>query len=139
MDQWDGYVEARRRLLRFLMDEQPSNPVVITGDIHSSWVHDLKADFDDPGSATLGTELVGTSVTSTFPVQSIAPVRAALVDNPHTKYFDALYRGYVRNEITRERWRADYRGTLDVSVPEIGLTTFASFDVHDGQPGAVPR
>lgn len=41
LDQWDGYVKARNRLLAFLDQRQPSNPVVITGDIHSSWVHDM--------------------------------------------------------------------------------------------------
>ena len=45
VDQWDGYVAARSRLLDFLNQKKPSNPVVITGDIHSSWVHDLKTDF----------------------------------------------------------------------------------------------
>lgn len=65
-DQWDGYVAARQRLLEFLQARKPANPVVITGDIHSSWVHDLKADFDDPSSATLGTEFAGTSISSLF-------------------------------------------------------------------------
>ena len=45
VDQWDGYVAARSRLLDFLNQKKPSNLVVITGDIHSSWVHDLKTDF----------------------------------------------------------------------------------------------
>jgi len=34
VDQWDGYVAARERLLNFLDKRKPSNPVVITGDIH---------------------------------------------------------------------------------------------------------
>ena len=93
MDQWDGYVAARNRLLRFLMDQHPRNPIVLTGDIHSSWVHDLKAKFDDPGSRTLGTEFVGTSISSEFPPAFIAPIQAARVDNPHTKFFDGQYRG----------------------------------------------
>jgi hypothetical protein len=31
LDQWDGYVEARNRLLGFLNRRQPSNPVVVRG------------------------------------------------------------------------------------------------------------
>lgn len=68
--------------------------------IHSSWVHDLKADFDDPKSATLGTELVTTSISADFPAQFIAPVTAALADNPHARYFNGSDRGYVRCELT---------------------------------------
>src|SRR4030095_4896762 len=64
MDQWRGSPGWRDRLLGFLGERRPSNPVVITGDIHSNWVADLKADFDRPDSATVGTEFVGTSITS---------------------------------------------------------------------------
>ena len=37
----------RRRLLKFFADRKIANPVVLTGDIHSNWVNDLIADFDD--------------------------------------------------------------------------------------------
>ncbi|MEO0972799.1 MAG: alkaline phosphatase D family protein, partial [Pseudomonadota bacterium] len=43
-DAWDGYQGARQRILDFLAAEQPSNPIVLTGDIHSSWAADIKAD-----------------------------------------------------------------------------------------------
>ncbi|MBW3540718.1 MAG: alkaline phosphatase D family protein, partial [Planctomycetes bacterium] len=46
MDQWAGYDAARSRLLRFLAERSVSNPVVLTGDIHSNWVNDLKIDFE---------------------------------------------------------------------------------------------
>jgi len=61
MDKWDGYVVARKRLLDFFANERPSNPIVLSGDIHSNWVADLKTDFDDPGSETVATEFAGTS------------------------------------------------------------------------------
>jgi alkaline phosphatase D len=136
LDQWDGYVAARARILNFFAQRQPSNPVIITGDIHSSWVHDIKADFDDPASATLATEFVGTSISSDFPAQFIAPVQAALGDNPHTKYFNGALRGYVRCTLTPERWTSDYRlveSILDENAPTV---TAASFVVENGQPGA---
>ena len=136
MDQWDGYVAARDRLLGFLGERQPSNPVVITGDIHSSWVHDLKADFNDPASATVGTEFVGTSISSDFPAQFIAPVTAALTDNPHTKFFDGTFRGYVRCELNHERWQTDFRAVSTILEPNAEISTLASFVVEDNRPGA---
>jgi alkaline phosphatase D len=48
-DAWDGYAADRDRILKFLWDRQPANPVVLTGDIHAPVV---------------ATELVGTSVSS---------------------------------------------------------------------------
>src|SRR3712207_6861895 len=47
-----SYVAARNRLLAFMLHLRPSNPVVITGDIHSNWVADLKADFDKDRKST---------------------------------------------------------------------------------------
>ena len=55
MDQWSGYDAARNRLVDFLGARQPSNPVLLTGDIHSNWVNDIKADFADPDSDNVAT------------------------------------------------------------------------------------
>ena len=136
LEQWDGYVAARDRILGFLAQRQPANPVVITGDIHSSWVHDLKVDFNDPSSQPVGTEFVGTSITSDFPAQFIAPVTAALSDNPHTKFFDGAFRGYVRCNLNRDRWQTDFRVVSTILEQNADISTLASFVVEDGQPGA---
>ena len=50
MDQWDGYVAARNRLIGFFDRAKVRNPITLTGDIHSAWVHDLKTDFSDENS-----------------------------------------------------------------------------------------
>jgi alkaline phosphatase D len=120
----------------------PSNPVVVTGDIHSSWVHDLKADFGDPKSAIVGTEFVGTSISSRFDPPYIPYVMAALPGNSHTKFFDGAQRGYVRCQLTRQQWRTDFRvvptvrETGSVVVNEAAATTLASFVVAHGRAGA---
>lgn len=137
MDQWDGYVAARNRLLGFLLQRKPSNPVALTGDIHSSWVHDLKSDFDNPSSTTVGTEFVGTSITSDFPPPFIAPIEAARPDNPHTKFFDGTFRGYVVCDLNRTRMKVDFRVVGDVKDPAPQpATTLATFEVQNGRPGA---
>ncbi len=138
MDQWDGYVAARNRILNFLDQRQPSNPIVIAGDIHSSWVHDLKVDFSNPSSKTVGTEFVATSITSDFPAQFIPSVQAALSKNPHTKFFDGAFRGYVRCNLTHEHWQSDYRVVSTIREPQATISTLASFVVQNGQPGAHP-
>src|SRR5262245_41389949 len=66
MDAGDGYAAARDRLLGFVGARAIDNVVVISGDIHSSWVADLRAAFDVPGSPVVATELVGTAISSTF-------------------------------------------------------------------------
>lgn len=136
LDQWDGYVVARQRLFEFLQQRQPSNPVVITGDVHSSWVHDLKAEFNNPDSPTLGTEFVGTSISSRFSAENIPLVKVALANNPHTKFFDGAFRGYVRCQLTPDSWRSDYRVVASISDAKASIDTLASFVVENGRPGA---
>ena len=45
-DGWDGYPAARSRLLSFIAQQRPANPLVMRN-VHSFWVCDLKPDFDD--------------------------------------------------------------------------------------------
>ncbi len=135
-DQWDGYEGARDRLFAYLAARRPSNPVVLTGDWHSSWVNDLKADFTDPASETLATEFVGTSISSGCPW---APAVAAAVPvNPHVKYFDGDRRGYVRATITPDTWTSDYRVVASAADTASPAETLTSWVVENGRPGAVP-
>ena len=137
MDAWDGYVAARNRILGYLLNRRPSNPVVVTGDVHSTWVSDLKADFRDEGSATLGTEFVGTSITSRLTPAAARMVEAARPENPHVKFFDDRPGGYVRCNLNAKRWKSDLRLAVSVRDPRSPVGTAASFVVENGRPGAM--
>ena len=50
-DGWDGYAPARNRLLGTVAAKKVPGVVVFGGDVHSNYVADLKADYDDPGVA----------------------------------------------------------------------------------------
>jgi alkaline phosphatase D len=135
-DGWDGYPAARRRLLEYLGQRKPANPVVIGGDVHSYWVSDLKPDFDDARSTVVATEFVGTSITSQNSGTE-EQLRALLPDNPHIRFASNSRRGYVRVEVTSERMRTDLRAMRSVTDPHADAETLASFVVEDGRPGAV--
>src|SRR5690606_31381243 len=93
-DGWDGYPEARKRLLQ--QAARISNPVVIGGDIHTAVVADLKEDFDDPRSPAIATEFVTTSLTSQgIPARSLDLWRS---ENPHLRYVNGSRRGYTTME-----------------------------------------
>jgi alkaline phosphatase D len=115
------------------------NPVVITGDWHSTFVNDIKRDFSDPGSATVATEFVGTSISSNDDWIVYGPYYGPMiVANPHIKFFDGDRRGYVRCRLDRERWLTDLRMVPTVHTRDAPVATFASFVVEDGRPGAQP-
>jgi alkaline phosphatase D len=139
LDQWDGYPAARQRLLSHLADAGTANPVVLTGDIHASGVADLLADFGDPSSPVVGTELVGTSISSGFPAELADLVRAAVGALPWSRYFEPERRGYVRCTVDESQWLAEYRYVAStVDGPESPVETAAAFVVEAGRPGAEP-
>jgi alkaline phosphatase D len=136
MDKWAGYQADATALVEFLGGRKPSNPIVLTGDIHSNWVCDVKQDPRRPESATVATEFVGTSISSGGDGQEVPPrVAAFLPDNPHVRFFNGQ-RGYVRCTITPTRWQADYRIVPYVTRPGAPVATGASFVVESGRPGA---
>ncbi|QDL07805.1 alkaline phosphatase [Brasilonema octagenarum UFV-E1] len=135
MDKWDGYLASRDRLMSFLEQRKPSNPVVLTGDVHSNWAMDLKADFNKPESATVGSEFVCTSITSGGDGADSSPtVEAYLPDNPHIKFYNGQ-RGYVRCVITPETWQTDFLVLSNVTTQSGTISKRASFVVENGRPG----
>ena len=64
MDKWDGYAAARERLYARLQETKAPNPIVLSGDVHVHYGADLKLDFANPQSATVGVEFTNTSITS---------------------------------------------------------------------------
>lgn len=137
-DAWDGYVADRDGLRDHLAAVGTSNPVVLTGDVHANYLCDVKADFDDPDSRTVATEVVGTSTTSGGDGRDQNPGDAVqLAENPHIKLINRN-RGYVRNVVTPATWTIDYRVVDSVTVPGAPVRTRASYVVEDGRPGGVP-
>jgi alkaline phosphatase D len=115
---WDDHGYARDRISPFLDDYRPSNPVVITGDLHCSWVSDLKAYYPDKNSATVGTEFVGTSITSSLGDSYANEYKEHREDNPHVRFFDERTGGYVRCEVTLEEWRTEMKLADSIEDPE---------------------
>ena len=136
-DAWDNYRVERDSVRDRLADT--ANPVVVTGDVHANYVCDVKADFDDPDSATVATELVGTSFTSGGDGVDQRPTDAVqLQENPHIHYINRR-RGYVRNVVTPTEWTADYRIVDYVSEPGAPVGDLARFVIDEGTRGVRPR
>jgi alkaline phosphatase D len=136
-DAWDGYPAARKRLTD-VWAAGVSNPVAVTGDWHSTFVNDIHADFDRPESALVGTEFVGTSISSNGDGEVYGPYYGPMIQyNPHIKFFDGDRRGYMRCRIEPSAMRVDMQVVSTVSRPDAPESTYASFVVEDGSPGAV--
>jgi alkaline phosphatase D len=136
-DAWDGYPAARNRILSHVMSRGIANPIVLTGDWHSTFVNDLKADFDADDSPTVATEFVVTAISTGGDDNGYDDYYGPMVpNNPHIRFFDGDRRGYMRVEVTPERWRTDLEMVESVLTPDAPTSTLASFVVEAGQPGA---
>lgn len=134
MDAWDGYQASRDRITRGWVDAKVRNPVVLTGDVHAHWAGELKLDYDDPTTRSVGTELVCSSITSGGSGADTAlTAHPWLGWNPHLKMQNSL-RGYVNTRIRPDALEADFRCVEQVSTPGAAVFTRASYVVEDRVP-----
>jgi alkaline phosphatase D len=132
LDQWDGYPASRQRVIDRL--REVPNPVVITGDIHLSGLGVVTRDGTDPTTEPVATELVGTSISSSFPAAFVDAIGAIASASPAVHYAEARHRGYVVVEVTPDELRADYRYVSTTAEPQAELSTGASWRVRAGNP-----
>ncbi|WP_351228427.1 alkaline phosphatase D family protein [Streptomyces sp. NPDC002133] len=118
VDQWDGYTDDRKELLKHLTDRGIRNTVFLTGDIHMAWANDVPVKAATyPLSQSAATEFVVTSVTSDNldDILHVAPGTVSLVAqtavkaaNRHVKWLDMDSHGYGVLDVTAERSQMDY-------------------------------
>ncbi len=132
MDKWDGTVAARDRLFAAVEQSKLRNLVVVDGDVHFNCAGELKKNFDDEKSATLGVDFTATSITSLgdgFDTDNRFNI--LMQQDPHIKFYNRQ-RGYVRHVVTPARWQADFQVLDKVSVPDGRMSTRKSFVVENG-------
>jgi alkaline phosphatase D len=140
-DQWDGYQAARQRLYDALRNDAIDNVVVLTGDVHSSWAHDLNDDPNNPesydpatGDGSLAVEFVTPGVTSPgIPGGNEQFTPIFLSQNPGIKFGDWEHRGYIVLDVTAERAQAAWFHFDQVEQPEATESFARAFAVYDGE------
>ncbi|GAB2663458.1 alkaline phosphatase D family protein [Kribbella swartbergensis] len=133
MDSWDGYRASRARIQQGWVARGTRNPVVLTGDVHRAWASDLKADYANANSATIGSELVTSSATSGGDGDGSTTI-PNLDTNPWLRFYNNR-RGYVRTTISPTQLRADFRAVSRVSEHGAAASTVKSFVIQEGRPG----
>ena len=130
-DGWDGYPASRQRFLNALQETKLSNPVLFGGDVHENWVGHIKADYNNPASASLGVEFCGTSITS---LAGMKPEQAekVLAANPHFIYAETRYRGYGVADISAQKMTTTLKAMQDATMPDSPAFDLAKFEVQAG-------
>jgi alkaline phosphatase D len=135
-DSWNGYPAARDRLLGFIGERRPANPVVLSGDVHAFGAANLRSRSADPGSPVVASEFITTSITSQGVANKLAGhIRA---ENPDLLFGDASWRGYLRLELTPEQLEARMVGFDSVATAGAPGRVVRTFVVESGRPGPQP-
>jgi alkaline phosphatase D len=135
MDKWDGYVSSRQRLYNHLRTAKSPNPIVLSGDVHTHWGADLKADFANPKSDTVAVEFTNTSISSGGDGRdSQADWDQIRANNPQILFHSAR-RGYISCTATPAAMRADFKIVDQVSAPAAAVRTGGAVVVEAGRAG----
>ncbi len=131
-DQWDGYAANRQRLTDQLAGPAVRNAVVLSGDIHSFWVNELRRDALSGKGGTIGTEIVTSALAAQSPPSDrFGDWRA---NNPHIRFGDITHSGWVSLDITRERLKGEMRAVDRMQTGAPPVTVLTRFEVESGRP-----
>ena len=108
---------------------------MITGDAHVHSVRNVPPNFESFDGTPVATEFIGTSI-STNGDSDAEPTFGGDSENPH-RLFQCDRRGYVTVDVTPEAWTADFRTVDTISTPTSPAQTVATYEVANGEPGAV--
>ena len=122
-DTWSGYPAARQRLLAAIAEADVSNPGVVTGDWHASFVLDVKAEPDGP---TVMPEFLASSISTVAFETDYRPA------NPHVRYF-AVEHGYGLVTVPPEQLVCEFHYVDDVWDADAPLSRIDRWIVRDGE------
>lgn len=132
-DQWDGYPQARRRILEHLGRAGIDNVVFLTGDIHSSWALDVAPDPYDrarydgqSGRGAQAVEFVTPGIASEplghYLARRDPEAHARMVEGieqqPHLRFADHTNRGFVSLEVNAQRVEASWHFVAAPTDPQ---------------------
>ena len=135
-DQWDGYDYERTRLYDSITLNGIDNIIVLTGDIHTSWVNDIPLSNYDASNCTgsVGVEYVVTSVTSPG-LGFLGTVAGGTISlfNPHIQYTNLSEHGYMILDVSKDKVTGNYYYMNSVDAVLSGEYFEDAYSVLDGE------
>ena len=135
-DQWDGYDYERTRLYDSITLNGIDNIIVLTGDIHTSWVNDIPLSNYDASNCTgsVGVEYVVTSVTSPG-LGFLGTVAGGTISlfNPHIQYTNLSEHGYMILDVSKDKVTGNYYYMNSVDAILSGEYFEDAYSVLDGE------
>jgi alkaline phosphatase D len=135
-DTWDGYPEARARVLQ-AMRAAGGNAIVLTGDSHIAWANELN-DSEGRVAVELGTtSITSPSDASYFTAAGMDFGAGLIARNPHVKWIEALHHGFLLLSLTKEEARADFVTVSTIDTKSYEVNTVAGFTMAAGEGAGI--
>lgn len=132
-DGWDGYPQARARLLQTVAEARLRNVVLLGGDVHANVAAQLRVQPGDERSPVVASEVVTTSVST----RGLSPRVMARIqrDNPDIRHARSDERGYTLIDIGPQHLEAQFLTTPHPAAPDARLALQARWTVQYGVAG----
>jgi alkaline phosphatase D len=131
---WDGYPQNRAIIFNAIRDNQLRNPVILSGDLHSSWAIELPAGPERKDESPIAVEFLGPSICSSWPAPLNDPIEASLARNPHVKFYNGTERGYCLFSVTPDQWETQFRAVDNLHSHDSKTRVLATFAVNSDSP-----
>lgn len=128
-DGWDGYPQARQRLIDSLIKNQVKNLIFFGGDVHENYVGYIKENFNQSNSQTIGVEFCGTSLTSRD--HGAKNLLARLQRNKHIIFGEVYQKGYGLATFKPHEMIVSLKISEDVTKRNSPVSTMARFKVRN--------
>lgn len=129
---FDGAPDERTRLAGLLA---ATNSVVVSGDLHTGMVLDLRPDPRGPASTTVAAEFMAPAISSAFPAAFADNVGLLPLVNPQMRDVDTT-NGWLRLDVTAADVTATFRHVADVRSPDSIVDESSQWIVRPGSPHA---
>jgi alkaline phosphatase D len=135
-DGWDGYPQARTRLLQTIADARLSDVVMLGGDVHANVAAQLRVQPGDERSPVVASELVTTSVTT----RGMSPKVMSQIqrDNPDIRHARSDERGYTLIDLRPDGLAAQFLTTPHPALASAELGVQGRWTVRQGHAGVLP-
>ena len=132
-DGWDGYPQARARLLGTVAQAGVNNVVMLGGDVHMNVAAQLRVQSNDERSPVVASEIVTTSITSRgLGEKLLAQIRDS---NPDILHARSDERGFTLLDVRPERVTADFRTTANPAQVDGVFRSQGQWVIRSGVPG----
>lgn len=142
LDSFDGYTANRERFINAIIENNVQDVVLLSGDFHISWVHEIFARSEDydfktgDGSIMVEFAVTATSSPTTFSqnatIEQCYDISEMLVSqNEGLIWNEGWFRGYTEIHVTPTELTAQFYG-VDLQNPDREEFLLATFVVEQG-------